>query len=293
MYYHPVRAMDDPGLKDPSSRPMQHNKPYPAVSPSRPELSASGKIVIITGAGSSIGRATALSFARAGASKVVLVGRTTSKLEETQSLLPCDSTIYTANVQDEKAMGEIAASVGTWHILVLAAAYISPPASIQTSSVEEWWMNLETNLKGTVVAAKSLLPMVNPTRAVVIGYSAAITFPAVMTPGISAYAISKLAIVKLIEFIAAEYPSVFTAALHPGFVETEMSRKAEWILRLCLLMMLPGHFAVWLASQDAAFLNGRYVWANWDVDELKEKAAEIQSGQLLTAGIQGWPFGAA
>lgn len=55
-------------------------------------------------------------------------------------------------------------------------------------------------------------------------------------------------------------------------------------------MELSGDFAVWLASEEASFLNGRYVWANWDVDELKAKASEIQSGQLLTASIQGWPF---
>ena len=56
---------------------------------------------------------------------------------------------------------------------------------------------------------------------------------------------------------------------------------------------LSGDFAVWLASQEAAFLNGRYVWANWDVDELKAKAGEIQAGQQLTAGILGWPFSPA
>jgi hypothetical protein len=31
---------------------------------------------------------------------------------------------------------------------------------------------------------------------------------------------------------------------------------------------LPGDFAVWLASPEAEFLNGRFVWAQWDVDEL-------------------------
>jgi len=39
---------------------------------------------------------------------------------------------------------------------------------------------------------------------------------------------------------------------------------------------LPGDFSVWLASPEAKFLNGRFVWAQWDVDELislKEKVA--------------------
>jgi len=32
---------------------------------------------------------------------------------------------------------------------------------------------------------------------------------------------------------------------------------------------MPGHFAVWAASAEASFLHGRFVWARWDVDELR------------------------
>lgn len=45
-----------------------HNKPYDLISPSRPELSASGKNVVITGGGTGVGKSIALSFAQAGAS---------------------------------------------------------------------------------------------------------------------------------------------------------------------------------------------------------------------------------
>jgi len=47
---------------------------------------------------------------------------------------------------------------------------------------------------------------------------------------------------------------------------------------------------VWLSRPEAQFLNGKFVWVNWDVEELKEKAEEIAAGQDLTAGIYGWPF---
>jgi hypothetical protein len=53
---------------------------------------------------------------------------------------------------------------------------------------------------------------------------------------------------------------------------------------------LPAHFAVWLASDAAAFLRGKFVWSNWDVDELKAKAKEIEETAILTAGVVGWPF---
>lgn len=38
---------------------------------------------------------------------------------------------------------------------------------------------------------------------------------------------------------------------------------------LTFLEDLPGHYAVWAASDEAAFLHGRFIWAGWDVDELR------------------------
>lgn len=53
---------------------------------------------------------------------------------------------------------------------------------------------------------------------------------------------------------------------------------------------LPGHFAVWLCSEEARFLRGKFVWSNWDVDELKAKKDEIESSPLLTVNCIGWPY---
>lgn len=55
-------------------------------------------------------------------------------------------------------------------------------------------------------------------------------------------------------------------------------------------MELPAHFIVWMSSPEAKFLDGRIVWANWDVEELKAKAEAIQSSQDMTSGIYGWPY---
>lgn len=51
---------------------------------------------------------------------------------------------------------------------------------------------------------------------------------------------------------------------------------------------LPGGFCVWLASPEAEFLKGRFVWANWDVEELKSRAEEIQKNDLLKMKPTGW-----
>lgn len=58
-------------------------------------------------------------------------------------------------------------------------------------------------------------------------------------------------------------------------------------------MTLPAHFLVWLSQPKNKFLNGKLVWANWDVEELTAKAEEIQNSALLTIGYEGWPFAPA
>jgi hypothetical protein len=54
--------------------------------------------------------------------------------------------------------------------------------------------------------------------------------------------------------------------------------------------MLPGHFNVWIASPEAEFLKGKFVWANWDVDELKSLAEEVKESMLLRIGLNGVPM---
>lgn len=58
-----------------------------------------------------------------------------------------------------------------------------------------------------------------------------------------------------------------------------------------IVVKLPAHFLVWTTSPEARFLRGRFVWANWDVEQLKARAKEIEeSAQMLTSNILGWPY---
>jgi hypothetical protein len=50
---------------------------------------------------------------------------------------------------------------------------------------------------------------------------------------------------------------------------------------------LPAHFLVWLASDEAKFLKGKFVWANWDAQELMARADEIQQSMLLKVSLNG------
>jgi hypothetical protein len=51
---------------------------------------------------------------------------------------------------------------------------------------------------------------------------------------------------------------------------------------------LPASFNVWLASPEARFLKGKFLWVNWDVEELKARAEELENSQELNIQLGGW-----
>lgn len=58
-----------------------------------------------------------------------------------------------------------------------------------------------------------------------------------------------------------------------------------------LVAELPAHFTVWISSPEAAFTRGKFVYCNWDVDELKAGATKIQETEsLFTTGLNGVNF---
>lgn len=55
-----------------------------------------------------------------------------------------------------------------------------------------------------------------------------------------------------------------------------------------MIVSLPASFMVWAASKEARFLSGKFVWTNWDVDELKAAASVIEGSNKYTTGLVGW-----
>lgn len=130
---------------------------HPSISPLRPELSVSGKPIIITGAvfktpnstpltplhpkGSGIGRETASAFATAGAHRIILLGRNEATLAETKAQLPptiAICSIQAVNITVEKALNDVAAAVGTWDILVFNTAFLSSPSAVAETRMDDW-----------------------------------------------------------------------------------------------------------------------------------------------------------
>ncbi len=133
-------------------------------------MELTGKGAIVTGAGSGIGRAIALCFAREGA-RVVTVGRTALRLEQARQeaggdaerLLP-----YAADVSDRPAVGRMAEwarqRLGSIHILVNNAGMNVPRRALAELSAEDFERMVEVNLNGAFYCIHEVLPAMRAQR---------------------------------------------------------------------------------------------------------------------------------
>ncbi|KAJ5111566.1 hypothetical protein N7532_002101, partial [Penicillium argentinense] len=272
---------------------------YPAVDPSRPELSQTGKVIIITGASRGLGRlAFAASFARANAAALVLLGRSAEGLEETQKLVneinPATKVLSIAvDVTDEagvnKAFQDAVAQFGVPHVLVNNAGALVVLDTIINTDVESWWKTQEVNVKGTFIATKAFLKHTgdSPSASTTIVNMISMAAQGV-PPGMSSYSPSKLAVCKFTQFLATEHPTITSVGLDPGVAATDMGHSVPYLAPfigdtpdLC------GGVGVWLASGDKSFLSGKYVSVCWDAAELETRKDEIKGGNLLTFRLSG------
>ena len=75
----------------------------------------------------------------------------------------------------------------------------------------------QTNVKSVIIAAQSFFPTANKAHAAVLGLTTgAVALPPQVAVGLSAYMASKTAMIKTLEFLAAENPKIFVASVHPG-----------------------------------------------------------------------------
>lgn len=145
------------------------------------------------------------------------------------------------------------------------------------------------NVLGTFLITRGFLSLIGSNkRGVIINVSSGAAVSVV--PQMSSYCISKLAMSQLSAFIGAEFPKVVAISASPGTVLTEMT--LEPFKRFAKdTPALIGGFSVWLSTKEAEFLNGRYVCANWSVDELIQRKTEIIQGNKLSIGLQNTTLG--
>jgi NAD(P)-dependent dehydrogenase (short-subunit alcohol dehydrogenase family) len=113
--------------------------------------------ILITGAGSGIGRATAVAFAAAGWD-LALVGRRREALEQTAQaagrglVIPADLTIAS---EVERTFAAVAAAMGRLDVLFNNAGRSSRPKTIDEMPLEDWQAVLDINLSGAVMCARA------------------------------------------------------------------------------------------------------------------------------------------
>lgn len=191
-----------------------------------------GKVALITGASSGIGRAMATLFAREGA-KVVVGARRQDALDSLVAEIASAGGAATALAGDvtdedfaEALVAQADAAYGGLDIAINNAGTLGVMAPAQDLTEADWCQTLDVNLTGAFLGARHQVPalLARGSGALVfvstfVGYTAGV-------PGMAAYAASKAGLVGLTQVLAAELgpQGVRANALLPGGTDTPMGQ---------------------------------------------------------------------
>jgi NAD(P)-dependent dehydrogenase (short-subunit alcohol dehydrogenase family) len=193
-------------------------------------MSTNGKVAIITGASSGIGRATALAFAREG-HRVLAVGRQTAALDGVVSEVAASGSRAVALAVDVTAEGAAERIVqraidglGGIDVLVNAAGIIGS-GTIETTSDQAWDAMLDINVSAPFRLMRAAVPHLAARKGAVVNVSSVTGLRSF--PGVLAYCVSKAAVDHLTRCAALELApkGVRVNAVNPGVVVSNLHRR--------------------------------------------------------------------
>ncbi len=194
------------------------------------QIDLEGKVAIVTGATSGIGRATANVFAEAGAA-VVAVGRNESALAELSAEMRANGKevlIVRADVTDGadalRIIEETIERYGAIDVLVNAAGFLSN-GTIEDTALEAWDAMMDVNLRAVFQLMQRAVPHLEKTRGNIVNVSSVTGLRPF--PGVLAYCVSKAGLDQLTRCAALELApkGVRVNAVNPGVVVTEIHKR--------------------------------------------------------------------
>ena len=194
-------------------------------------MSIEGKVVIITGASSGIGEATAKELGANGA-KLVLAARREDRLQSLQNNLKkegIDVAYTTADVTSNEEMEQLAQftldKYGQIDVIINNAG-LMPLANLNKKKVDEWNTMIDVNIKGVLYGIGAVLPHMRERKSGHIINISSVAGHEVM-PGGAVYCGTKFAVRAITEGLrkeeAAEGNNIRTTIISPGAVQTELT----------------------------------------------------------------------
>lgn len=234
-------------------------------------MKLTGKVAIITGGGSGIGRGIAVAFAREGA-KMVIAGRDSQKLDAVTKEIGPACVAHAADVSRRENIQKLVASTrekfGGIHILVNNAGILLP-GTAESLTEDDWDQTFNINARGLWLLSREVLPHLRAAGGgSIINIGSVLSLVAARNR--VAYAASKGAVLAMTRAMALDHApeKIRVNCICPGIVETEMVARFsmdENARRQRIAMHPVGRFgqpediaqaAVFLASDESAWITG-------------------------------------